>query len=197
MDELINRTTIESKFANMIGGFLWKEKWPNSSSPFLFFSAKSHGPTTRGIYKTKGRTREFREGECEGEGREMEKSTARDFSRAEPSLFFVRDPNDNDNMEKSGQIHRCSPLVTGERGREKGCKYKGCNAKETTAASIVIGNHPRAAVKWEPTKSNPQPHNPSLPSSLSFHRSRRNSLANLSNLIFSSPLLLFIFAFPR
>lgn len=121
----------------------------------------------------------------------MEKSTARDFSRAEPSLFFVRDPNDNDNMEKSGQIHRCSPLVTGERGREKGCKYKGCNAKETTAASIVIGNHPRAAVKWEPTKSNPQP------PSLSFHRSRRNSLANLSNLIFSSPLLLFIFVFPR
>lgn len=49
----------------------------------------------------------------------MEKSTARDFSRAEPSLFFIRDPNDNDNMEKSGQIHRCSPLVTGERGREK------------------------------------------------------------------------------
>lgn len=105
----------------------------------------------------------------------MEKSTARDFSRAKPSLFFVRDPNDNDNMEKSGQIHRCSPLVTGERGREKGCKYKGCkykgcNAKETTAASIVIGNHPRAAVKWEPTKSNSQPHNPSLPPFLSVVR---------------------------
>lgn len=124
----------------------------------------------------------------------MEKSTARDFSRAEPSLFFVRDPNDNDNMEKSGQIHRCSPLVTGEKGRgRKGSKYKGCNAKETTAASIVIGNHPRAAVKWKPTKTNLQPYN-LPPLSLSSHNSRRNSrlssidyLANLSNLIFPPP----------
>lgn len=132
----------------------------------------------------------------------MEKSTARDFSRAEPSLFFVRDPNDNDNMEKSGQIHRCSPLVTGEKGRgRKGSKYKGCNAKETTAASIVIGNHPRAAVKWKPTKTNLQPQSITLPPlSLSSHNSRRNSrlssidyLANLSNLIFSPS---FLFSFP-
>lgn len=161
---------------------------------FSFFRRKVTDQQPVEYIKQKGGRENFEKENARGR---VGKWKNRDFSRAEPSLFFVRDPNDNDNMEMSGQIHRCSPLVTGERGREKGCKYKGCNAKETTAASIVIGNHPRAAVKWEPTKSNPQPHNPSLPPSLSFRRSRRNSLANLSNLIFSSPLLLFIFAFPR
>lgn len=134
---------------------------------FFFFRRKLTDQQPAEYIKQKGGRENFEKENARGkrEGRKkMEKSTARDFSRAEPSLFFVRDPNDNDNMEKSGQIHRCSPLVTGEKGRgRKGSKYKGCNAKETTAASIVIGNHPRAAVKWKPTKTNLQPYNPSSP----------------------------------